>query len=267
MMRGKVYLVGAGPGDPGLITVRAVDVLRSAEIVLYDRLVNPELLEYPPVGAQRIFVGKLPHGRGSTQDEINRLMIEHARSGQTVVRLKGGDPFIFGRGGEEAQVLRAAGIKFEVVPGVSSFAAAPAYAGIPLTHRKFSSSFCVLTGHEGSNKTLPAVDWERLATAADTLVVLMGVETLPRIVARLLAGGRTPETPVVIIQRATFARQQVVSGTLENIVARAQLLEPPAVIVIGDVAALHSSLAWFDEPQRTLSVKADNGAGQICIDA
>lgn len=267
MIRGKVYLVGAGPGDPGLITLRAVDVLRRAEVVLYDRLVNPELLEYAPAGAERIYAGKLPHGSGSMQDEINRLMIAYAHGGQTVVRLKGGDPFVFGRGGEEAQALRTAGIQFEVVPGVSSIVAAPAYAGIPLTHREFSSSFCVVTGHEGRSKKAPAVNWERLATAVDTLVILMGIEMLPHIVARLLAGGRAPETPVAIIHWGTFPKQQVVSGILADIVVRAGLLEPPAVIVVGEVAALREWLAWFNEPQPERPIGVLNTATQTHVDA
>ncbi len=200
MQVGKVSLVGAGPGDPGLLTVRGLTVLRQAEVIIYDRLVDPALLDEAPAEALRIFAGKLNGEHGLPQAEINALLIAHARQGRRVVRLKGGDPFIFGRGGEEAEALAAAGILFEVVPGISSAIAVPAYAGIPLTHRKLSSSFAVITGHEDACKDAPAVDWARLATAVDTLVVLMGVKTLPRIVNALLTHGRSPETPVALIR-------------------------------------------------------------------
>ncbi|MBI3067226.1 MAG: uroporphyrinogen-III C-methyltransferase, partial [Deltaproteobacteria bacterium] len=185
MKYGNVYLVGAGPGDAGLMTVRGLELLRRAEVVVYDQLVNPSLLEEASFAAERIFVGKQAGRHCIAQAEINEVLIHYARLGRLVVRLKGGDPFVFGRGGEEAEALAHAGIPFEIVPGVSSAVAVPAYAGIPLTHRKFASSFAVVTGHE-ARKAQDAVDWAKLATAVDTLVILMGLNNLPIIVTKLL---------------------------------------------------------------------------------
>ncbi len=248
-MTGTVYLVGAGPGDPGLLTIRGLEVLQQADVVIYDRLVNPLLLAEAPAQALRISAGKLPGRHGLPQSQINWLLIAHAHCGRRVVRLKGGDPFVFGRGGEEAQALAEAGIPFEVVPGVSSAIAAPAYAGIPLTHRQLSSSFAVVTGHEDVRKDRPAVDWARLATAVDTLVVLMGASTLPSVVSELLAHGRPPQTPVALIRWGTMEDQQTLTGSLADIVAKAQTagLEPPVVAIIGDVVALRDRLRWFDD--------------------
>lgn len=242
---GKVYLVGAGPGDPGLLTVRGQELLRKAEVVIYDRLVNPILLEELPPKTTRIFAGKLTGSHSLAQEEISKLLIIHARQGKQVVRLKGGDPFVFGRGGEEAEALALAGIPFEVVPGVSSAVAVPAYAGIPLTHRRLSSSFAVITGHE-CGKAEPSVDWARLATAVDTLVVLMGIKNLPKIVAELLTHGRSPETPVALIRWGTTEKQETVTGTLADILDQAKGLSSPVVIVIGAVAGLSRQLHWFD---------------------
>src|SRR5438034_3879634 len=194
----NVALVGAGPGDPGLMTVRGLALLRRADVVVYDRLVDPRLLDEARPDAHRVFVGKASGAHTLPQPEINALLVRHAAQGRRVVRLKGGDPFVFGRGGEEAEALAAAGIPFEIVPGVSSAVAAPAYAGIPLTHRGVASSFAVVTGHEGCGKARAGVDWARLATAVDTLVVLMGVAALPRIARELIARGRAPHTPVEI---------------------------------------------------------------------
>ncbi|MBI2359395.1 MAG: uroporphyrinogen-III C-methyltransferase [Deltaproteobacteria bacterium] len=246
MKIGKVYLVGAGPGDPGLLTVRGLELLRKAEVVIYDRLVNPVLLEYTAPQARCIFAGKLTGSHSLPQEEINELLISHARRGRQVIRLKGGDPFVFGRGGEEAEALREAGIPFEVVPGVSSAVAVPAYAGIPLTHRKLSSSFAVITGHEAC-KVEPSVDWGRLASAVDTLVVLMGLKNLPNIVAKLLAHGRSPETPVALIRWGTTDLQETVTGTLVDIVDKAAALRQPVVLVIGEVVSLRDKLQWFEE--------------------
>jgi len=250
MRVGTVYLVGAGPGDPGLLTVRGLEVLRQADVVIYDRLVNPVLLDEAPAGAARIFVGKRTEVHSLPQEQINALMIAHARRGRSVVRLKGGDPFVFGRGGEEAEALAKAGVPFEIVPGVSAAVAVPAYAGIPLTHRGLSSSFVVVTGHEDAGKNAPAVDWERLATAVDTLVVLMGARALPRIVAGLLAGGRAPETPVALVRWGTTEAQATITGTLADILDRAAAIQPPVVAVIGDVVRLRDRLRWFDAPSR-----------------
>lgn len=252
MRLGTVYLVGAGPGDPGLLTLRGLALLRKADVIIYDRLVNPVLLDEAPVRALRIFAGKRAGTHNLPQEHINALMIVHARRGRSVVRLKGGDPCVFGRGGEEAEALAEAGVPFEIVPGVSAAVAVPAYAGIPLTHRGLSSSFVVLTGHEDLCKGEPSVDWGRLATAVDTLVVLMGVRTLPRIVGELLAHGRSPETPVALIRWGTTEAQETLTGTLADIVAKAEAarLEPPVVAVIGDVVRMRERLRWFDASGR-----------------
>jgi len=249
---GVVALVGAGPGDPGLMTVRGLALLRRAEVVIYDRLVDPRLLAEAP-RARRVFAGKASGDHALPQERINALLVMHARRGRRVVRLKGGDPFVFGRGGEEAEALAAAGVPFEIVPGVSAAVAAPAYAGIPLTHRGVASSFAVVTGHEGCGKTRAGVDWARLATAVDTLVVLMGVAALPRIAQELIAHGRAPQTPVALVRWGTTDWQTVLTGRLDDIGARARAaaLEPPVVIVIGEVVGLAGRLAWF-RPERAV---------------
>jgi len=244
MSAGKVYLVGAGPGDPGLLTVRGLELLRKAQVIVYDQLVNPALLEECSPQAERIYAGKQAGRHCIPQEAINGILVEYARQGCEVIRLKGGDPFVFGRGGEEAEALSEAGIPFEIVPGVSSVAAVPAYAGIPLTHRHFASSFAVVTGHE-ARKLHDSVDWAKLATAVDTLVVLMGLGNLPVIVSKLLAHGRSPETPVAIIHSGTTAAQEAVYGTLLDIVEKGASLNAPALIVVGDVVALADKLSWF----------------------
>jgi uroporphyrin-III C-methyltransferase len=244
MTAGKVYLVGAGPGDPGLLTVRGLELLRSVQVIVYDQLVNPLLLDEAPRSTHKIFVGKRPGEHCIAQEEINEVLIGHARLGNEVVRLKGGDPFVFGRGGEEAEALAKAGIAFEVVPGVSSAVAVPAYAGIPLTHRKFASSFAVVTGHQ-ARQGHSSVDWSKLATAVDTLVILMGVHHLPAITAKLVAHGRAADTPVAVIRWGTTEAQQTVAGTLADIVEKAAHIESPAVIVVGQVVSLGDRLQWF----------------------
>ena len=244
MKTGKVYLVGAGPGDPGLLTVRGLQLLHGAQAIVYDQLVNPLLLEEAPAAAIRIYVGKQAGRHCIAQEEINRILIDHARLGYEVVRLKGGDPFVFGRGGEEAEALADAGIPFEIVPGVSSAVAVPAYAGIPVTHRKFASSFAVVTGHE-THKTQSAVDWSKLANAVDTLVILMGLKNLPRITAQLLAHGLSPQTPVAVVRSGTTNEQEAVTGTLADIVDKTAHVKSPAVIVVGKVVDLQGRLDWF----------------------
>lgn len=246
-MPGKVYLVGAGPGDPGLITVRGLNVLRQASVVLYDRLVHPQLLQEAPCEAKQLYVGKEGGAHCVPQNQINHLLVTYSQRGETVVRLKGGDPFVFGRGGEEAEALVAAGIPFEIVPGVSSAVAVPAYAGIPVTHRKLSSSFAVVTGHEESGKET-TVNWAGLATAVDTLVVLMGVSNLPHVVSQLVRHGRSPHTPIALVRWGTFSEQETLVGTLDTIVEKATLhpLPPPVVTIIGEVVTLRKRLHWFD---------------------
>jgi uroporphyrin-III C-methyltransferase len=243
-MNGCVALVGAGPGDPGLMTVRGLAALQRAEVVVYDRLVDARLLDEAPASALRVFVGKASGAHTLPQDEINALLVMHAQRGRRVVRLKGGDPYVFGRGGEEAEALAAAGIPFEVVPGVSSAVAAPAAAGIPLTHRAVASSFAVVTGHEDERRAPGRVDWSRLATAVDTLVILMGLENLPRIARALVDAGRAAETPVALVERGSTSAQRVVIGRLDTIPALAVSagVRSPAVIVVGEVVALRSRL-------------------------
>ena len=245
---GKVYLVGAGPGDPGLLTLRAAEVVRSAEVLLYDALVADAIVALAPAECERIFVGKRGGVASALQDEIETRMIALAREGRKVVRLKGGDPFVFGRGGEEAEALRAEGIDFEIVPGISSALAVPAYAGIPLTHREFAASFTVLTGHEDPAKPASSLDWSKLADPQRTLVVLMGTATLREIARRLIAHGLAADTPVAVIQDGTRPSQRSVAGTLNTIAdeVAAAKIESPAVVVIGSIARLRERLRWFD---------------------
>ncbi|MBI3948886.1 MAG: uroporphyrinogen-III C-methyltransferase [Acidobacteria bacterium] len=241
---GKVYLVGAGPGDPGLLTLKGCQALKGCNVVIYDALINPVLVEYAPLEAERIFLGRTHDSNRITQTEIHRLMIERARQGKVVVRLKGGDPFIFGRGGEEALALAEAGVEWEVVPGVSAGYAVPAYAGIPLTHRAYASSVAFVTGHECDNKSSP-VAWDKIATAVDTLVIFMGAKNLPRIVAALLEAGRAPSTPIAVVERGTTYDQRVRVATLETIVdtlAEAPI-GTPALIIIGEVVSLSDQLS------------------------
>jgi uroporphyrinogen III methyltransferase/synthase len=245
---GTVCLVGAGPGDPGLLTVRGLAWLRRAEVVIYDYLANPVLLDEVPADALKIYVGKNKGRHCVPQEEINTLLAEHARAGRTVVRLKGGDPFIFGRGGEEARFLADAGIPFEVVPGVTAGLAAAAFAGIPLTHREHTTSLAMVTGHMTSDRDLDHVDWARLALGVGTLVIYMGISNLAAIAARLIQHGRAPETPVALIRWATTPRQETLTGTLIDIAEKvtAANFQPPAVIVIGEVVNLRKQLQWFD---------------------
>src|SRR5574337_2079975 len=248
-MRGKVYLIGAGPGDPGLFTLRGVACLREADVIVYDYLANPRLLSYAKPDAELIYVGKKGGNSDvATQAEIDRLLIEKASAGKVVARLKGGDPFIFGRGGEEGEELFQAGIPFEVVPGITSAIAVPAYAGIPLTHRDYASAVAILTGHEGPSKQTSLIAWEKVATGIGTLVFLMGAGNLPTIVDKLLGYGRSKETPAAVMHWGTKPEQETVTGTLENIVALAKMrgLGPPAVLVVGDVVRLRKRLNWFE---------------------
>lgn len=241
---GKVYLVGAGPGDPKLLTLRAAELIASADVVATDALVAPEIIARVPKTAELIYVGKRAGAHSVPQDAINRLLIEKARQGKRVVRLKGGDPFVFGRGGEEAEELAAASIEFEVVPGISSAVAGPAYAGIPVTHRAHATSVTLVTGHESDETT--GVNWEALAKQSGTVVFLMGVANLPTIVRKLREHGAEPARPVAVISKATTAQQRTVTGTLENIEQRASDVATPALIVVGGVVSLHDAINWFE---------------------
>jgi len=247
-MKPKVYLVGAGPGDPELITVKGLECIKKADVLIYDFLASPFLLKHASTHTEIIYVGKKGGDHTLSQDRINALIVEKAKSGSTVTRLKGGDPFIFGRGGEEAEVLIQAGIPFEIVPGVTSAIAAPAYAGIPLTHRKFTSTVAFVTGHEDPAKETSSIDWASLVKGIGTLVFLMGVKNLPHIADRLLSHGMDPETPVALVRWGTTARQFTVTGTLDTIAERVKAtgLKPPAIIVVGHVVTLRETMKWFE---------------------
>ena len=249
MVHGKVYLVGAGPGDPKLLTVKAAELLKEADVVIYDRLVGEEILNLAPEKAEKIYVGKRTGKHEVPQDKITELIIEKAQSGGKIVRLKGGDPFVFGRGGEEAEALVEKGIEFEVVPGISSSVAAPMYAGIPLTHREYAASVAIITGHRAGDAEKP-VNWAKIAESVDTMVILMGVESLDGIANKMLEGGVSPNKPVAIIESGTYPQQRTLIGMLGNIVKEAEKkqIKPPAVIVIGEVANLGRKLAWFKKP-------------------
>src|SRR5215207_3770841 len=249
---GIVYIVGGGPGDPGLITVKGLDCLRRADVVLYDRLVAQELLTEVSAQAEMIDVGKEPRRHRRSQDEINALLIEKARAGKIVVRLKGGDPFVFGRGGEECQALAEAGVRYEIVPGVSSAVAVPAYAGIPVTQRGVTTAFTVVAGHTGGSDS--TIDWESVSRIG-TIVFLMGVEHLPEIVPQLIAHGRSADTPAALIQEGTTMNQLVVTATLADIVEKTRDIHPPAVLVVGDVVRLREQLDWFAVEAQGLSIK------------
>ncbi len=237
-----VYLVGAGPGDPGLLTRRGEALLRAADVVVYDRLASPALLQLAPASAERVDVGKAPGHAAMTQDEINNVLVERGRAGKFVVRLKGGDPFVFGRGGEEAEACISAGVEFEVVPGITSAIAAAAYAGIPVTHRGVSTSVTIVTGHEDPAKGSTDTDWDALARAGGTLVILMGAGRLHEIAKALIAGGRAESTPVAAVRWGTRPEQYTVRATLATIADAG--VESPSAIVVGGVAAL--DLAWFE---------------------
>ncbi|OYD08812.1 uroporphyrinogen-III C-methyltransferase [Paludifilum halophilum] len=269
MKDGRVYIVGAGPGDPELITVKGLKALRRADVLLYDRLVHPRLLSQTSEHCEKIDVGKRADRHRMTQDAINEMLVKKAREQKRVVRLKGGDPFVFGRGGEEAAVLKSRGIPYEVIPGIPSATAVPAYAGIPVTHRDYSSSFIVVTGHERRDKKEPRVKWKDLAQAAETLVILMGVKHLSRICDQLLRHGRRPETPVALIRWGSRREQETWTGTLADIAHGEESVrwKAPAVIVVGEVVRMREAIAWYEqqfgahpEEDRSVTVFEDHGA-------
>lgn len=243
-----VYLVGSGPGDPGLITLRGVECLARAQVVVYDYLANEQLLNHAPPSAERIYAGKIGGRHNQGQDEINALLVQKGHEGKIVVRLKGGDPFVFGRGGEECEALHEAGIPYEVVPGVTASVGASAYAGIPLTHRNFTTSVTLVTGQEGKEKDESTIDWERLARGNGTVVFYMGIKTLRGNMERLMRHGKSPETPVALIRWGTLHKQRVLTGTVGDIADLADRsgFKPPAVTVVGGVVSLRDKLRWFD---------------------
>ncbi len=246
MKKGKVFICGAGPGDPKLITLRALELLKTCDVVLYDRLVGKEIIDQIPQGTEKMYVGRTVGDPTTHQDRTNELMARYAKKGKNVLRLKGGDPLIFGRGAEEAEYLIERGITFEIVPGITSAIASPAYAGIPLTHRRYSSSVAIVTGHEGAEKDEMAVRWDRLAGAVDTIVVLMGIGQLDQISRDLVKAGMKKNTLVAIVASGTTDNQRIVRGTLATIASEAKKadVKPPAVVVIGRVTGL-AHLEWL----------------------
>lgn len=248
-MKGKVYIIGAGPGDIGLLTVKGLKCLQNAHVVVYDFHLNAQVLNYINHFAEFIYAGKRGGLHEMSQSEINQLLIEKAKQGKTVCRLKGGDPFVFGRGGEEAEALYREGIEFEIIPGVSSAIAAPAYAGIPLTHRLYSSSFAVVPGYEDTSKQESSINWEKLATGVGTIVFLMTVKNIHMVCEKLIKNGRSPDTPTAVIRWGTRAEQKTIVGNLKNIpeLVKEEDIKPPAVMVVGDVVKLRESLKWYEE--------------------
>src|SRR4051812_15561657 len=247
-MAGKVYLVGAGPGDPDLMTVKGLRYLKEADVILYDRLVNPELLEFAKEGAQLVYCGKLPNYHTMKQETINHFLVKYAKKGYQVVRLKGGDPFVFGRGGEEAEECAKHNVPFDIVPGITAGIAASAYAGIPVTHRSLSKSFAFITGHQAGDVEAEH-QWSHLAKGVDTICVYMGVSHLSTITKHLILNGKSPQTPIALIHWGTLSDQKTVVGTLENIeeVVKKEQITNPSMIVIGEVVTLHKKLNWFQD--------------------
>ncbi|WP_141432812.1 uroporphyrinogen-III C-methyltransferase [Bacillus sp. 03113] len=259
MEKGKVYIVGAGPGDPDLITVKATKCLASADVILYDRLVNPELLKYRNPQSELIYCGKAPGNHCFPQEAIHQLLIEKSLQGKSIARLKGGDPFVFGRGGEEAEALASHGIPFEIVPGITSGIAAPAYAGIPVTHRDYASSFAVVTGHR-KNGEEDNIQWEYLAKGIDTIAIYMGVSNLPYIQEKLLFFGKNANTPVALIQWGTLSDQQICISTLGEVLEdiKDKNIENPCMILVGEVVKLREKIKWFEQSQKENYIH-DNG--------
>ncbi len=248
-MSGIVYLIGAGPGDPGLLTVRAKELIETCEVIVYDYLANKKFLEYARADAEIIYVGKKGGDHTLTQEKINELIVNIARDGKNVARLKGGDPYVFGRGGEEAEELVEAGIKFEVVPGVTAGVAAAAYAGIPITHRSATSTMAFITGHEDPTKDKSSIAWDKIATGVGTIVFYMGVKNLPYITKKLMENGRNGDTPVAIVRWGTRPNQQTWTGTLETIseIAKKENIKAPSLIIVGEVVSLRNKLNWFEQ--------------------
>ncbi len=268
-MKGKVYIVGAGPGDVGLLTVKGLKCLQGAEVVVYDLHLNAQILNYINHSAEFIYAGKRGGHHTMTQDEINRVIVEKAKQGKIICRLKGGDPFVFGRGGEEAEALSREGIEFEIVPGVSSAIAAPAYAGIPLTHRLYSSSLAIVPGYEDASKQESSINWEKLATGVGTIVFLMTVKNIALVCKRLIECGRSPDTSVAVIRWGTRPDQTTLVGNLRNIpdMVKEKDIKPPAVMVVGDVVKLREHLKWYEKKplfgQRILVTREHSGGFEL----
>jgi uroporphyrin-III C-methyltransferase len=244
--KGKVYICGAGPGNPDLITKRCWDLLKNCDIILYDRLVGREILELIPENTPKVYVGRSSGDPTTNQVKTNQVMLQYALEGKKVLRLKGGDPFIFGRGGEEAEFLNENAVDFEIIPGISSAIGSAVYSGIPLTHRQYSSSVAIVTGHEDPTKKERSIQWDKLATAVDTIVILMGVENLESIIKNLINHGLSTDTKIAVIQNGTLKQQKVIIGNFNNIRKKMNdaSLKPPAVIIIGDVVSLSDKIKW-----------------------
>ena len=257
---GKVYLVGAGPGDPGLVTLRAKELIEMAEVLVYDNLANQHLLEWAKPDCEKVYVGKSPGRHAVEQDEIENILVKFANKGKQVVRLKGGDPFVFGRGGEEARRLELANIPFEIVPGITAALAAAAYAGISLTHRDYSSAISFITGHENPEKKEFRVDFKRFANNGGTLCIYMGMGQLARIVSDLLAAGQSAQTPVAVVQWATLSKQRSVFGQLDTIsdIVTTEGISSPAMIIVGDTVALHKQVSWFEKQDPQTLAKTES---------
>jgi uroporphyrin-III C-methyltransferase len=243
---GKVYIVGAGPGDPDLLTIKAMKCIQTSDVILYDRLINKEVLQYASPGTDLVYCGKLPNYHTMKQETINKFLVKYAQQGKIVTRLKGGDPFLFGRGAEEAENLVKAGISFEIIPGITSGIAAPAYAGIPVTHRDVSSSCAFLTGHF-KDDSKEELKWKHLAQSVDTLAIYMGIRNLPDITEKLIEAGKSASTPVALIEWGTYEHQRIVTGSLKTIVgiAEQEAVQNPSMIVVGEVVNFHKQLDWF----------------------
>lgn len=244
---GIVYICGAGPGDPKLLTLRALDLIKQSEVILYDRLIGDEIIDLFPTDAEKIYVGRNIGDPTTHQDKTNQLMLKYAKMGRKVLRLKGGDPFIFGRGGEEAEILKENNIPFEIIPGITSGIGAAIYSGIPLTHRKYGSTVAFVTGHEDPDKKTPEVKWEKLLQAVDTVVIYMGTEKLNMIVEKIKTGNKNAKIPVAIIQNGTLKNQRIIKGDLNNIIDRAReaKVKPPAIVIIGNIVNLNETINWF----------------------
>lgn len=257
MKKGKVFLVGAGPGDPKLLTIYGLECLKQSDVVAYDRLVNPELLEFVKPGAELIFCGKSPGNHAFIQDQINQLLVDKANEGKVVTRLKGGDPCVFGRGGEEAQVLREHHIEFEIVPGVTAGIAVPAYAGIPVTHRDYASSFAIVTGHGRADKKQDHLNWEALAQGIDTVAFYMSVGNLTHICEQLIKHGRDPDTPVAIIEWGTLSKQRTITASLKEIdrLSKQENIQHPALFLVSETVRLREKIKWFEEKQNKNKVE------------
>lgn len=265
MERGKVYLVGAGPGDPKLITVYGMECIQKADVIAYDRLVNPKLLTYAKEDAELIYCGKSPGRHHLIQDEIHTLLVEKALEGKTVIRLKGGDPFVFGRGGEEAEILKANGIEYEIIPGITAGIAAPAYAGIPVTHRDHASSYAIVTGHGRDYKGEDNLNWQALAQGIDTIAFYMGIGNMPFICEKLMEHGRNENTPVAVIEWGTTHQQRTITGTLNTItdLAEQENIKNPAILLVGDVVKLREKIQWFEKVIESESI--NEGSETECL--